>query len=92
MTSRQYGKRAIFVSGDVRFQDGDAVDLGKLGGGGAFFCLLFLSFNVCNMRYYMLSSCTRIALPFYYDAVACVTFGYFLCMSMCVAYSTDYIQ
>ena len=35
MTSRQYGKRAVFVSGDVRFQDGDAVDLGKLGGGGA---------------------------------------------------------
>ena len=33
MTSRQYGKRAVFVSGDVRFQDGDAVDLGKLGGG-----------------------------------------------------------
>ena len=32
MTSRQYGKRAIFVSGDVRFQDGDAVDLGKLWG------------------------------------------------------------
>ena len=61
-------------------------------GGGAFFCLLFLSFNVCNMRYYMLSSCTRIALPFYYGAVACATFGYFLCMSMCVAYSTDYIQ
>ena len=33
MTSRQYGKRAIFFSGDVGFQDGDAVDLGKLGGG-----------------------------------------------------------
>ena len=26
-------KRAVFVSGDVRFQDGDAVDLGKMGGG-----------------------------------------------------------
>ena len=36
MTSRQYGKRAIFVSGDVRFEDGDVVDLGKLGGGGRF--------------------------------------------------------
>ena len=32
VTWRQYGKRAIFVSGDVTFQDGDAVDLGKLGG------------------------------------------------------------
>ena len=42
MTSRQYGKRAVFVSGDVRFQDGDAVDLGKLGGGGAFFRILDL--------------------------------------------------
>ena len=47
MTSRQYGKRAIFVSGDVRFQDGDVVGLGKLGGGGAFFRLLF-SFSVCT--------------------------------------------
>ena len=28
-----YGSRAIFVSGDVRFQDGDAIDVGKLGGG-----------------------------------------------------------
>ena len=36
MTSRQYGKRAVFVSGDVRFQNGDAVDLGELGGGGRF--------------------------------------------------------
>jgi len=27
VTSRQYGRRAIFVSGDVRFQDGDVVDL-----------------------------------------------------------------
>ena len=41
MTSRQYGKRAIFVSGDVRFQDGDAVDLGKLGGGGALSSVFF---------------------------------------------------
>ena len=31
VTSRQYGRRAIYVSGDVRFQDGDAFDLGKLG-------------------------------------------------------------
>jgi len=33
MTSRLYGRRAIFVSGDVRFQDGDAVNLSKVGGG-----------------------------------------------------------
>ena len=42
VTSRQYVKRAIFVSGDVRFQDGDAVDLGKLGR-GPLLPLLFLS-------------------------------------------------
>ena len=33
VTSRQYGRRAIYVFGYVRFQDGDAFDLGKLGGG-----------------------------------------------------------
>ena len=33
VTSRQYGRRAIFVPGDVRFQDGDAFDLSKLRGG-----------------------------------------------------------
>ena len=37
-----------FRSDNVRFQDGDAVDIGKLGRGeGAFFRLLLLSFNVC---------------------------------------------
>ena len=46
VTSRQYGRRAIFVPGDVRFQDGDAFDLGKLGGGGRFLPLLLPSFNV----------------------------------------------
>jgi len=35
VTQRQYGRRAVFVSGDVRFQDGDAIDVGKRG--GAFF-------------------------------------------------------
>ena len=39
VTSRQYGRRAIYVSGDVRFQDGDAFDLGKLGGGDVSFHL-----------------------------------------------------
>ena len=31
VTSRHYGRRAIFVPGDVKFQDGDAFDLSKLG-------------------------------------------------------------
>ena len=36
VSSRQYGRRAIYVPGDVRFQDGDAFDHGKLGRGGRF--------------------------------------------------------
>ena len=47
VSSRQYGRRPIYVPGDVRFQDGDAFDLGKLGrGGGAFFHFLLRYFNV----------------------------------------------
>ena len=42
VTSRQYGRGAIFLPGDVRFQDGDACDLSKLRGGGAFFHFYFL--------------------------------------------------
>ena len=45
VTSLYYGKRAIFVSGDVRFQDGDAVNLSKLGGGR--FLLFSTSFFQC---------------------------------------------
>ena len=48
MTSRQYGKIRYFRSNNVRFQDGGAVDIGKLGRGDAFFRLLHLSFNVCH--------------------------------------------
>ena len=46
VTSRQYGRRAIFVFGDVRFQDGDAFDLSKRGGGGAL-SSTFTSFFQC---------------------------------------------
>ena len=35
VTSRRYGRGAIFVPGDVKFQDDDAFDLNKLGGGEA---------------------------------------------------------
>ena len=41
VTSRQYGRSAIFVPGDVKFQNGDAFDLSKLGG-GAFFHYYFV--------------------------------------------------
>ena len=47
VSSRQYGRRAIHVPGDVRFQDGDAFDLGKLGRGGRFLPLS-TSFFQCN--------------------------------------------
>ena len=45
VSSRQYGRRVIYVPGDVRFQYGDPIDLGKLGG-GAFFHFLLRYFNV----------------------------------------------
>ena len=48
VSSRQYGRRAIHVPGDVRFQDGDAFDLGKLGRGGGRFLPLSTSFFQCN--------------------------------------------
>ena len=51
MTSRQYDKRAIFVSGDVRFQDGDAVDLGKLGGPLYAVFFFFLSMSAIALVY-----------------------------------------
>ena len=52
VTSRQYGRRAIYVSGDVRFQDGDAFDLGKLGGGTFYFILFhFLSMSALVLAY-----------------------------------------
>ena len=40
VTQRQYGRRAVFVSGDVRFQDGDAIDVGKRGGLSSLFYFL----------------------------------------------------
>ena len=46
VTSRQYGRRAIVVQGDVKFQAGDAFDLSKLGGGGAL-SSTFTSFFLC---------------------------------------------
>ena len=48
VTSRQYGRRAIYVPGDVGFPDGDASDLSKLGGGTSFFHLFRLSFYIAT--------------------------------------------
>ena len=49
VTSWQYGKRGIFVCGDVRIQDGDAVDLVKLGGGRALLCGFFFILSIAAL-------------------------------------------
>ena len=77
MTSRQYGKRAVFVSGDVIFQDGDAVALGKLGGGRFFLSSLYRPMYTLAIVYVAIMFTHR--LPFYYGAAAYATFGYLLC-------------
>ena len=50
MTQCQYGRRAILVSGDVRFQDGDVVNLGKLG--GQLSSVFFLSVSTLALAYF----------------------------------------
>ena len=47
VSSRQYGRRAIYLPGNVRFQDGDAFDLGKVWRGGGRFLPLSTSFFQC---------------------------------------------
>ena len=79
VTSRQYGRRAIFVPGDVKFQDGDAFDLSKLGGGRRFLPLLLRSFNVLLALAYFAIRYTHIGLQLCYGTTASATFGYFLC-------------
>ena len=54
MTSLQYDRRTIFVSSDIRFQDGDIVDLVKTG--TVFFCLFFfLSMSALALGYFAIS-------------------------------------
>ena len=50
VSSRQYGRRAIYVPGDVTFQDGDAFDLGKLGGGGALSSTFYFVLSMFYLR------------------------------------------
>ena len=91
VTSLQYGRRAIFVSGGVRFQDGGAVDLGKRG---AFCHLLLLLFYVCSCAS-VLSNMVHIwdySFIIVQRSVRHSGTFYVRCMSMCVVYSTDYIQ
>ena len=50
VTQRQYGRRAIYVPGDVRFQDGDAINIGKLGVGAFLpFSTFFQSFTCASL-------------------------------------------
>ena len=77
VTSRRYGRRAIFVPGDVKFQDGDAFDLSKLGGGRRFLPLLLRSFNVLLALAYFAIRYTHIGLQLCYGTTASATFGYF---------------
>ena len=81
VTSRRYGRRAIFFPGDVKFQDGDAFDLSKLGGGGGmrFLPLLLRSFNVLFALAYFAIRYTHRGLQLCYGTTASATFGYFLC-------------
>ena len=71
VTSRQYGRSAIFVPGDVRFKDGDAFDPSKLGvgeGGGRFLPLLLRSFNVLiALAYFAIRYTHRTTVVLWYD-------------------------
>ena len=52
VSSRQYGRHAIYVPGDVRFQDGDAFDHCKLGrGGGALSSTFYFVLSMFYLRY-----------------------------------------
>ena len=90
VTSRQYGWRAIFVHGDVKFQDGDAFDLSKRGGGALsstftsfFLCFTYASLfrNKVHTKDY---SCIMVRRPVRHSGSLYARFK-----SMCVAYNTD---
>ena len=71
VSSRQYGRRAIYVPGDVRFQDGDDFDIGKLvRGGGAFFHFLLRSFNVfLALAYFSIRYTHRTTVVLWYNGL-----------------------
>ena len=72
VTSRRYGRRAIFVPGDVKFQDGNAFDLSKLVGGGGrrFLPLLLRSFNVLlALAYFAIRYTHRTTVVLWYDGL-----------------------
>ena len=72
VSSRHYGRRAIYVPGDVRFQDGYAFDLSKLGGGGggAFCHFLLRSFNVLlALAYFSIRYTHRTTVVLWYNGL-----------------------
>ena len=71
VTSRHYGRHAIFVPGDIKFQDGDAFYLSKLGGGGRrFLPLLLRSFNVLlALVYFAIRYTHRTTYILWYDGL-----------------------
>ena len=70
VTSRHNARRAIFVPGDVKFQDGDAFDLSKLGGGRRFLPLLLRSFNVfLALAYFAIRYTHRTTVLLWYDGL-----------------------
>ena len=91
VTSRQYGRRAIYVPRGVRFQDGHAVDLSTLEGGGLFLPS-FPSFFQCficaslfrNKVHTQDYSCIMVQRPVRHSGTFSAR-----CKSMCVVYNTD---
>ena len=91
VTSRQYGRRAIYVPRDVRFQDGDAVDLSKLEG-GSFFHLFLLSFKVLlALAYFAIRYTHMTTVALWYNGLCDIRVPFVCarCKSMCVVYNTD---
>ena len=72
VTPRHYGRHAIFVPADVKFQDGDAFDQSKLEGGGVrrFLPLLLRSFNVLlALAYFAIRYTHRTTVVLWYDGL-----------------------
>ena len=78
VTSRQYGRRAFYVSGEISCQGGDALDLGKLGGTFSLIFFYFLSISALALANFAIRY-THIGLLLYYGTTARATLVFFLC-------------
>ena len=68
VTPRQYVRRAVYVSGDVRFQDGDAFDLGKQGGGTFNFIFFYCySMSARALPYFAITYTYRTTVVLWYN-------------------------